>query len=61
MSDDEAWEARRKELAEEHAMRTALIKAGYDILAAKLSPILEVDKKRLKLLKIARERLERFS
>jgi hypothetical protein len=50
-----------EERDELHALSERLIKIGYDILAAKLSPILEVDKKQLKLLKIARERLERSS
>jgi hypothetical protein len=50
-----------EERDEQHDLGMRLIKIGYDILAARLSPILEVDKKQLKLLKIARERLERSS
>jgi hypothetical protein len=51
-------EARRKERDEERALSMRLIKIGYDISTAKLSRVLEVDKKLRKRLKVIRKRLE---
>jgi hypothetical protein len=52
-------EARRKERDdEEHALGMRVIKVGYDILTAKLSRVLEIDKKQRKQLKAIRKKLE---